>query len=37
MSTDRYAGLWRDNLKKGDHLEDPDTDGSAILKQVSKE
>lgn len=32
-----YVGLWRDNLNKGDHLEDPDTDGSAILKQVLKE
>jgi hypothetical protein len=37
MSTDVYAGFWRDNLKKGDHLKDPDTDASAILKQVLKE
>ena len=37
MSTDMYAGLWRVNLKKGDHLEDPDIERSAILKQVLKE
>jgi hypothetical protein len=37
MCADMYGGLWRDNLKKGDHLEDPDTDWSAIMKQVLEE
>ena len=36
MDMDRYAGLWRENLKKEDYLEDPDTDGSAEPKRVLK-
>ena len=37
MGTDRCAGLWRENLKQGDHLEDPDTDGRATPKRILKE
>jgi len=37
MGAERYEGLWRENLKKGDHLEDPDTDGSVTPQRVLKE
>jgi hypothetical protein len=31
-----YAGFWLENLSKKDHLEDPDLDGSIILKWIFK-
>jgi hypothetical protein len=29
---DAYTGFWWGNLKKKDHLEDPDVDGRIILR-----
>jgi hypothetical protein len=27
-----HTGIWRENVRKGDHLEDPDVDGKIISK-----
>jgi hypothetical protein len=31
---DVHTGLWRGNLNKKDHLEDPGLDGSIVLKWI---
>jgi hypothetical protein len=32
-----HTGIWRRNLKKGDHLEDLGIDGSTVSKRILKE
>jgi hypothetical protein len=31
-----YAYFWSQNLKRRNHLDDPDVDGRAILKKILK-